>query len=142
MKICGKCKLQKEFSFFHKATREKDGYQTWCKQCRSGWKVEDKRLKDKNRYHSNKDGYRNDWYLRTYGITLEQYNIMLAKQNNVCAICKKECTSGRKLAVDHCHTTNHVRGLLCINCNRGLGYFKDSSSLLLDAQNYLEKKYA
>jgi hypothetical protein len=63
-------------------------------------------------------------------------------QNGVCAICKKPETTmklGRvlKLAVDHNHTTNKIRGLLCCKCNRALGLFDDSADLLHAAGNYL-----
>ena len=73
--------------------------------------------------------------LRKIGITPEQYNTLLQKQNGVCAICKQTCS--RALAADHCHTTGKVRGLLCNNCNRGLGHFKDSRELLETASAYL-----
>ena len=73
--------------------------------------------------------------VRLYGITLEDYQACLQKQNYVCAICKKE---SNQLYVDHCHTTNLFRGLLCMNCNTGLGQFKDNISFLNSAVNYLE----
>lgn len=74
--------------------------------------------------------------LRKYGITLEQYEKMEKKQKGLCAICGgKEL--GKKLAVDHCHTTSKVRGLLCYHCNNGLGKFKDDKQLLQKAINYL-----
>ena len=70
---------------------------------------------------------------------------MLEKQNGVCKICgDKETTSEngvtRRLAVDHCHSTGKVRGLLCGKCNKSLGGFKDSKELLLKVINYLEDK--
>lgn len=139
MKVCGKCKKLKDFSAFHKASRDKSGYQCWCKECRSGWKRDDKREKDRKRYREDPSIYREYYYSRTYGISLEEYNSLLSKQKGVCAICSTECISGRRLAVDHCHTTGKVRGLLCANCNRGLGLFKDSKFLLEKAQKYLEE---
>ena len=74
--------------------------------------------------------------LRKYGITLEKYEAMEKKQNGVCAICMEK-EPNKKLAVDHCHITGKVRGLLCSNCNNGLGKFKDSKTLLIKAINYL-----
>lgn len=75
-----------------------------------------------------------------YGITLEQYHQMLADQNYRCAICGQEDeVEGRKLAIDHCHTTGKVRGLLCGKCNRGLGLFYDNSKLLQNAISYLAR---
>lgn len=82
---------------------------------------------------------------RDFGISLNEYNQMLTQQNNRCKICNKEETgkhqSGivRRLAVDHCHTTGKIRGLLCTNCNQALGKFKDSEELLLNAINYLKE---
>ena len=72
---------------------------------------------------------------RRTGVTEDQYNTQLTKQNNVCAICDKGCT--KALAADHDHNSGIFRGLLCNSCNRGLGYFKDSSELLQKATQYL-----
>jgi hypothetical protein len=72
-----------------------------------------------------------------YGITEEDYNLMLENQNNCCAICKKE--SDIKLSVDHCHQSGAVRGLLCKKCNLGLGYFKDDTTTIKEAIKYLNK---
>lgn len=81
---------------------------------------------------------------RYFGITKEQYFEMHDQQGCVCAICKQpECSVDRqskkvrRLAVDHCHTTGKIRGLLCSKCNTSLGGFKDSIELLNKAINYL-----
>lgn len=78
-----------------------------------------------------------------HNITEEYYNILFIKQNYVCKICNKPERVYRnnkllKLSVDHCHKTGKIRGLLCNNCNRGLGFFNDSSDLLRSASYYLE----
>ena len=74
-----------------------------------------------------------------FGITLEDYNRMLQEQEGKCKICKTDrCNSGRAFAVDHCHETKVVRGLLCWNCNLLLGRAKDNPDLLRQAANYLE----
>lgn len=57
----------------------------------------------------------------TYGLTIERYNEMKEEQQYKCKICKKEV----KLHIDHCHTTKKVRGLLCIKCNSGLGWYEN-----------------
>jgi len=81
---------------------------------------------------------RKNSYARYYGITLEEYEVLLIKQNNVCAICSASTGSNNKrLAVDHNHQTGVVRGLLCDDCNIGLGKFKDNPNLLIKAINYL-----
>ena len=74
--------------------------------------------------------------LRRYGLTIEQYDQMLFEQSYVCAICHKPCS--KALAVDHDHKTGAVRGLLCMNCNHGLGKFKDDPNLLMAAIKYLQ----
>jgi hypothetical protein len=78
---------------------------------------------------------RKSWLSRKYGLTLEDYEAMRARQNDVCAICKMP--SRRRLEVDHCHATGMVRGLLCQACNVGLGRFKDRPALLRAAADYL-----
>ena len=80
-----------------------------------------------------------DYELKSkYGITLEEYNARLLKQDNKCAICGGINRSGKRLAVDHCHVTGRVRGLLCSNCNNGLGLFQDNSEFLNKAAAYLK----
>jgi Autographiviridae endonuclease VII len=71
-----------------------------------------------------------------YGISIEDYNALLAQQRGACAICRKR--PGHRLFVDHCHTTNKVRRLLCRGCNFGIGYFGDDPRLLRAAAAYLE----
>lgn len=83
--------------------------------------------------------HRNEDLKSAYGITLSRYAELSESQNNKCAICGQTSDSMRfkKLAVDHCHTTNTVRGLLCDHCNRGLGCFRDDTTLLEQAIQYL-----
>jgi hypothetical protein len=82
---------------------------------------------------------RNSKLKQSYGITAAVYDLLLILQNGVCAVCRCSCISGRRLAVDHCHVTNKVRGLLCANCNRALGLLKDDPLRLRAAADYLEK---
>ena len=74
-----------------------------------------------------------------YNLTPEQYEEMYLKQEYRCAICNEheDETTRKKLVVDHCHVTGNVRGLLCNNCNSGLGLFRDDLSLLAKAKKYL-----
>lgn len=71
-----------------------------------------------------------------FGIGIAEYEQMLHEQNGKCAICGQE-DEHFNLAVDHCHSKGQVRGLLCSQCNRGLGLFKDSPDLLAKAAEYL-----
>ncbi len=76
-----------------------------------------------------------------YGITLDDYHTMLASQGNSCAICETPSVHKKRKSfdVDHCHTTNKVRGLLCHSCNVGIGFLKDNVKLLERAILYLTK---
>jgi hypothetical protein len=77
---------------------------------------------------------------RFYGITLEQYDKMFEEQGGVCAICDGINKDGRRLFIDHDHKTGKIRGLLCCNCNRGVGSFRDSVNNLQRAIIYLSKE--
>lgn len=78
-------------------------------------------FKQKVRPNPSRD--RNSFLKRNYGITLEEYNGLLKKQNGGCAICGAKPKT-RSLNVDHNHKTMWVRGLLCHLCNRALGQLK------------------
>ena len=79
--------------------------------------------------------------MKDFGINADQYEAMLHEQNHVCAICGKHDICNRDLAVDHCHNTKRVRGLLCTNCNMALGKFQDDLQNLLNAIEYLKRDY-
>lgn len=72
-----------------------------------------------------------------YGITFEDYVQLFVNQGGRCAICLTPDPGRRRFHVDHCHKTNVVRGLLCSNCNTGLGKFKEDTTLLDRAVAYL-----
>lgn len=74
---------------------------------------------------------------RFYKLSKKDYDEMLLKQDNKCAICFQSQLS--KLSVDHCHTTGRVRGLLCRQCNLGIGCLKDNVNFLSNAITYLSK---
>jgi hypothetical protein len=71
-----------------------------------------------------------------YGVSPEQYELLLKIQGGRCFICKT--IPKRTLCIDHCHKSKKVRGLLCDKCNRGLGYFNDSLDLITAAADYLK----
>ena len=80
-----------------------------------------------------------------FGITIADYNRMLDEQGGVCAICRKPDNSrnpggsARDLAVDHCHSTGKIRGLLCADCNLTLGKMEDSIERIDALKAYLQK---
>lgn len=73
-----------------------------------------------------------------YDFSLEEHDAMLLAQGNKCKICLVPFDGNSLIHVDHCHTTNKVRGLLCFGCNTGLGSFKDDPVLVAAALLYLE----
>lgn len=90
----------------------------------------------------NQKGHDDARLRKAYGISLEQYEAMVTEHNGKCGICGGEgfeLVAGQrlKLVIDHCHETGSVRGLLCHNCNRGLGLLKDSIQTLQSAVEYL-----
>ena len=139
MKKCTVCKKSLSYEHYHRSKQTKDGYGYRCKSCdkqaRLKYQQENKeRFQEVNRKKLLKN---------RYGISLEEYNTMLEQQNYSCKICNSKQSSSphgsSNFAVDHCHGTGKVRGLLCNHCNRGLGLFKDNAELLKTALNYLEK---
>jgi hypothetical protein len=80
-------------------------------------------------------------FRRKYGITIDEYNTLLAKQAGVCALCRhptRRGTYGGNLDVDHDHATGKVRGLLCTSCNHALGVLGDNVEGLELALKYLK----
>ena len=75
--------------------------------------------------------------LKSWGLTQEQYENLFELQEHRCAICGAERRSERALAIDHCHDTGRIRGLLCQDCNLGMGQFADDPELLEAAARYL-----
>lgn len=75
-----------------------------------------------------------------YGLGIEEFDRLLVEQSGCCAICQRQfMASPKEPAIDHCHSTGVVRGLLCQCCNRGLGLFGDSADRMEDAINYLRR---
>ena len=100
----------------------------------------------RQRAQAHKNQRRSAYFLKTYGIAFRHYRKRFIKQRRCCAICGTRSadptlTTGNKcdLYVDHCHTTGKIRGLLCQQCNSGLGFFKDNTTILEAAIAYLAK---
>jgi Recombination endonuclease VII len=77
--------------------------------------------------------------LARYGLTLDDYHAMLEAQNDRCAICGRESSCVGPLVVDHDHSANRVRELLCQRCNRGLGQFLEVPDFIRNAVEYIER---
>lgn len=134
-KVCSICNKKKPLEGFHKNNLTKTKTQPHCKICQKD--------KDRQRLLNDPLWARRQNLRRDFGMTIQQYESMLKGQNQVCAICKKR--EAKKfnsklvnLAVDHCHKTSKIRGLLCHGCNTSLGHFGDSIELLEAAISYLK----
>jgi hypothetical protein len=138
MKQCSQCKEIKEDSCFVKSKKTLSGLASECKECKKKYLVNKEYHKEY--YALNKESinkkHRNNHLFRNYGITIEEYEDLKEKQNNKCAICG--CTPTRSYHVDHCHYTGEVRGLLCNNCNAGIGKLQDNVNILEKAIKYLQ----
>lgn len=136
-KVCKRCRNEKPTSEFHKDAAHKDGLHNWCKDCEKAYHKQRRSnpgIRDKDRAGSS-----NRQLKKLYGISLDEYERLLEKQNGVCAVCGKP-PNGRRLHVDHDHRTGAVRGLLCSGCNVALGAVDDSPSILQRLINYLTGK--
>lgn len=122
---CSKCRLNKPAEEFNLSRKAASGLQGYCKAC--------SRARSRRFDPVKKRAY---WLKRCYNITIEAYAALLKEQDGGCAICGQE-PGQRALHVDHDHATGQVRGLLCYNCNVGLGQFKDHAGVLMAAVGYL-----
>ncbi len=99
----------------------------YCKPCHNA--------KGKATYTRLYGGTRHYHLQRRYGISATQVDELVTEQGGLCAICR----TGKAEHVDHEHLTGRVRGMLCFNCNGGLGQFKDNPDVLKRAVAYLEE---
>lgn len=144
MKTCMKCGAQKPRSDFHKHSLAADGLKTWCKPCALAytkqWNIDNpaKRAAWVAQRKANPALYRAaNW--RNQGIDVGQATKALQAHSGFCDLCGAGSPGTKKgWAVDHCHATGNVRGILCFGCNTGLGGFKDNPVILRKAAEYVE----
>lgn len=165
MRVCKKCNVAKIETEFYKNSSKSNPNRLRgdCKQCHQiktakAKKVLTEEAKEKMRQYGviNAERLTDARLKRIHGISMQQFLALLEKQDGKCAICKTLPITNKKgysFAVDHdhncCNNSNArvkgyscgrcVRGLLCNNCNVGLGNFKDSIELLISAEAYLRK---
>lgn len=137
MPVCTRCHKDKEPKDFY-AYSESDPHKTGklhatCKRCQHDARAAHRKA---NPAMASANARRCK-IKRLFGITPEQYDEMLTRQGGTCAICHRESPDGRRLHIDHDHDTKRVRGLLCHDCNRGLGMFKDDIARFQRAIAYL-----
>lgn len=133
MKLCSKCKLEKPLEEFYPDKRSSTKRASYCIACAKEHSKYWYRTSEKYRQIVRDSGLK----LR-FGISSDDYFQMLNDQNGCCAVCKRKFD--KYLHVDHNHETKEIRGLLCKNCNHGLGNFEDNKEFLLNAINYLDRK--
>ena len=155
--ICIKYKNESDFRFYNKHPN-KSFFSKKCKAClakeKQKWVKENwKNVNDSNKAYNKRYAHiikgnklTQYWPGSDWKIATENYNKLLVAQNGVCALCKRKERRTHKitgtlwdLAVDHCHQTNKVRGLLCNACNRGLGLLGDKVDTLENVVVYLKK---
>lgn len=159
MKRCKVCGETKPFDDFYKSAGMRDGYRSECKGCHLAARRE-KYAADPRPYiervqrwqRANPDRYRaklrdyaasgkkkiadrKSHLKRKYGLTIEEFGAMLEAQGGGCAICGNPDADN----VDHDHVTARVRGILCWNCNVGVGQFEDDIERLITATAYLDR---
>jgi len=148
---CVKCKWALPLSEFRKDKSKKNGLKSWCKR-RAHVRTDKTREGERLRYKLNPEraiarnqrrriknpDCRQKERFSLYNLSEAEYQILLLKQKSRCAICGiSQAEMSRNLSIDHCHATGKVRGLLCGNCNRGIGFLEENISTLENAIKYL-----
>lgn len=160
-KRCKKCGELKPLDEFYRSAGMRDGHRNDCKSCNAAssraryvadpaahmarvkrWQQENsERLNHYRRQRRNdpdvKRVERSNYLKRTYGISIEQYEEMLAGQDGGCGMCGRPPSEAVSLHIDHDHRTGRIRGLLCFRCNNSLGDLDENPDLLLAGVRYL-----
>ena len=139
-KLCTSCKEIKLLIEFNRSSIRTNHYQLWCKKCGNKAKS--------TAYHSYRKPFvrllaRQSQLKTQYRMSLEDYDTLFKLQEGRCGICKRKPTKGGNqfvkgiLCVDHNKITGQTRGLLCSNCNLGIGLFEENIDFLYMAVEYL-----
>lgn len=148
-KRCVKCKIEKPPSDFYKDKSKKDGLTPQCKNCRNeylkkyrlgpGKKKYDDYIKKYRQTKKHKDTQRSRLLKINYGLNVEDWEQLFEQQHGRCAICGiHQSKLKRALDTDHNHISEKCRGLLCTECNTGLGKFKVDTFGPLNLQKAIE----
>lgn len=163
-KVCRRCSEIRPLTEYHRDKQKRDGLRPYCKGCekyrhqvyhlkRDAPKQqayardyyqrnrEERMAKQKSRWQSlpieeRRERGRRYRHKALYGLTPEEYIQMLVNQDGLCAICR--IPHDEILRVDHDHANGKVRGLLCDQCNKGLGLFADDTNRLEAASRYVK----
>lgn len=142
--ICSKCKNPKDLSCFSLDNRKKLGHRKTCRPCAA---IQFKKYRERN-YEQLKikvNTYKQTYKLQEYNLSPIDYQNLIDKQSNKCAICHQpekipKIAGGpiRNLAIDHDHSTGKVRGLLCYRCNVSLGLLGENLTILTNMISYIK----
>jgi hypothetical protein len=159
-RICGETKVLSEF---YRTPGARDGHRNECKGCNRAAKraryaadpakyigmVERWQRANPERVRAVRQAWnatperkrkqRDTYYGRTYGVSADEVDAMLVAQGGGCAICGERPERLASMHLDHDHMTGSLRGLLCIDCNQGLGKFRDDPEVLMAAIGYLRR---
>ena len=159
--MCSQCGVDKPIDQFGRDNRRPRGRVARCKSCIKEYylhyckhnknkllsRQRNYRRKNKERIQKHRSTYlkKNRHKLRQYNvhkyvITMQDLEHMFLTQFGKCAICNISFVDRKTMHIDHDHTTRQIRGLLCEDCNRGLGSFKDNVVFLKSAIQYLSPK--
>lgn len=144
-RVCSKCDRTLSVSHFYKSIENKEGLKTHCKTCQKAYVIAwQKKNKDSFGSYQRKWKHQNKEkcdaaakYSKVrikYGLSKEEYDKLMEQTH--CTICNADLTE-RKSGLDHCHRTGRIRGVLCKQCNTGLGMFHDNPETLKKAAEYL-----
>lgn len=134
---CSACKKIKHFDDFGACKGARNDKYCYCKLCAN--------TKAKEGYARRGRNYlveKGRMLKRQYGLTIDQFDQMLKDQRYMCLICDTELYGDRSTHTDHDHATGVVRGLLCTNCNRGIGRLQEDIKIMQRAIEYLTKAKA
>jgi len=142
-KVCGKHGESLDALMFYTNKASKDGLMWLCKECAKQatntpkfktW-AKKYRLKNSIRLSATTFNYK---LKSQYGLSRDQYELMIKNQNNRCIICGNPFTTPKHTHIDHDHKTGSVRGVLCSNCNTGIGFFRENIDIMISAIKYLD----
>jgi len=162
-KRCSKCRIVYPATpeYFYRRKHSKDELNSYCKRCnhescleygktengkaiKKKYQRSEKGKQAQRRYAATINGQQkrlNNNLRSKYGFTLKEYNKLFKQQNGQCVICGHyQSELSKRLHVDHDHNTGEIRGLLCDNCNRGIGHLKNSPGILQNAIEYLSRQ--
>lgn len=142
LRFCPACKQTKPLDQFYQSKNSNGGHASHCKDCSKFLQKKYSSKESQKKYYKRNKRKQLDIYLkREFGIGIEDYERMLDSQSGKCKICGKSIKENlKRLAVDHCHKTGKVRGLLCSSCNICIGFIEKNSLDISAIKKYLTQE--